>query len=61
LKSVTAAGLDAVRLKATPWTLTGETWFSSAEELRTVAAKLLGAASSTSSASASEHAKLAPH
>ncbi len=42
LKSVTAAGLEAVRLKATPWTLTGANWFSSAEELRTLAGKLLG-------------------
>ena len=42
LKSVTAAGLDAVRIKATPWTITGANWFSSAEELRTLAGKLLG-------------------
>jgi selenocysteine lyase/cysteine desulfurase len=42
LKSVTAAGLDAVRIKTTPWTLTGANWFSSAEELRTVAGKVLG-------------------
>jgi selenocysteine lyase/cysteine desulfurase len=42
LKSVSAAGLDAVRLKATPWNLTEANWFSSAEELRTLAGKLLG-------------------
>lgn len=42
LKSVTAAGLDAVRIKATPWTYTGANWFSSAEELRTLAGKVLG-------------------
>jgi selenocysteine lyase/cysteine desulfurase len=42
LKSVTAAGLDAVRIKTTPWTLTGANWFSSAEELRTLAGKVLG-------------------
>ncbi len=42
LKSVTAAGLEAVRIKATPWTLTGTNWFSSAEELRTLAGKVLG-------------------
>ena len=42
LKSVTAAGLDAVRIKSTPWALTGANWFSSAEELRTVAGKVLG-------------------
>jgi selenocysteine lyase/cysteine desulfurase len=42
LKSVTAAGLEAVRIKSTPWTLTGTNWFSSAEELRTLAGKVLG-------------------
>jgi selenocysteine lyase/cysteine desulfurase len=42
LKSVTATGLDAVRIKTTPWTITGANWFSSAEELRTVAGKVLG-------------------
>jgi selenocysteine lyase/cysteine desulfurase len=42
LKSVTAAGLDAVRIKSTPWTYTGANWFSSAEELRTLAGKVLG-------------------
>jgi selenocysteine lyase/cysteine desulfurase len=31
-----------VRIKATPWTLTGANWFSSAEELRTLAGKVLG-------------------
>jgi selenocysteine lyase/cysteine desulfurase len=42
LKSVSAPGLDAVRIKATPWTLTGANWFSSAEELRALAGKVLG-------------------
>jgi selenocysteine lyase/cysteine desulfurase len=42
LKSITAAGLDAVRIKTAPWTLTGSNWFSSAEELRALAGKLLG-------------------
>lgn len=42
LKSVTAAGLDAVRIKATPWTLTGANWFSSAETLRALAGSVLG-------------------
>jgi selenocysteine lyase/cysteine desulfurase len=42
LKSVTAAGLDAVRIKTTPWTITGANWFTSAEELRTVAGNVLG-------------------
>jgi selenocysteine lyase/cysteine desulfurase len=42
LKSVTAAGLEAVRIKTSPWTLTGANWFSSAEELRALAGKVLG-------------------
>ena len=42
LKSVTAAGLDAVRIKTSPWTLTGANWFTSAEELRALAGQLLG-------------------
>lgn len=42
LNSVTAAGLDAVRIKTTPWTLTGQNWFSSAEELRALAGKVFG-------------------
>lgn len=42
LKSVTAAGLEAVRIKSTPWTLTSANWFSSAEELRSLAARVLG-------------------
>jgi selenocysteine lyase/cysteine desulfurase len=41
LKAVTAAGLDAVRIKATPWTYTGANWFTSAEELRTLAGRVL--------------------
>jgi selenocysteine lyase/cysteine desulfurase len=47
LKSVTAAGLEAVRIKSTPWTLTGTNWFSSAEELRTLAGKVLGTGADT--------------
>src|SRR5690348_16382400 len=42
LKSVTAAGLHAVRIKTSPWTLTGANWFTSAEELRALAGQLLG-------------------
>jgi selenocysteine lyase/cysteine desulfurase len=42
LRSVTEAGIKAVRAKQTPWTLTAPEWFSSAEELRTLAARLLG-------------------
>jgi selenocysteine lyase/cysteine desulfurase len=42
LKSVTAAGLDAVHIKAAPWTLDGTSEFSSAEELRALAGRVLG-------------------
>lgn len=43
LRAITQAGIDAVRSKATPWKLTAPEWFSGAEELRNLAAKLLGA------------------
>ncbi len=43
LRSVTEAGLRAVRAKATPWTLSATDWFSGAEQLRELAAELLGA------------------
>jgi selenocysteine lyase/cysteine desulfurase len=42
LKSVTAAGLEAVRIKSSPWELSSANWFASAEELRALAGKLLG-------------------
>ncbi len=42
LKSVTAAGLEAVRRKSAPWTMTSENWFTSAEELRSLVGQLLG-------------------
>jgi selenocysteine lyase/cysteine desulfurase len=42
LKSVTAAGLDAVRIKTMPWTLTTADWFSPTEQLRALAGKVLG-------------------
>ena len=42
LRSVTEAGLDAVRAKASPWELSAPQWFSGAETLRTLAAQLLG-------------------
>jgi selenocysteine lyase/cysteine desulfurase len=42
LRSVTQAGIDAVRAKQTPWTIAAADWFSGAEELRTLAAQLLG-------------------
>jgi selenocysteine lyase/cysteine desulfurase len=43
LRSVTAAGIDAVRAKATPWTLSAAEWFSGSEQLRALAAQILGA------------------
>jgi selenocysteine lyase/cysteine desulfurase len=42
LRSVTAAGLDAVGKKATPWTLSSADWFTGAEELRGLAGQILG-------------------
>lgn len=41
LRSITDAGIDAVRAKATPWKLSAPEWFSGAEELRNLAAKVL--------------------
>jgi selenocysteine lyase/cysteine desulfurase len=43
LKSLTEAGIAAVRAKATPWKLTASEWFSGAEVLRGLAAQLLNA------------------
>src|SRR5215469_5373950 len=43
LRSVTDAGVAAVRAKATPWKLTAPEWFSGAEVLRGLAAQLLNA------------------
>src|SRR5437868_1509585 len=43
LRSVTEAGIAAVRRKATPWKIAAEDWFSGAEELRGLAAQLLSA------------------
>ncbi|MBV9181391.1 MAG: aminotransferase class V-fold PLP-dependent enzyme [Acidobacteria bacterium] len=42
LRAVTEAGLAAVRGKASPWKLSAPEWFSGAEELRSLAAQLLG-------------------
>ena len=42
LKTVTSAGLEAVRIKSTPWTLSSREWFSGAESLRSLAAQLFG-------------------
>src|SRR5215467_3070105 len=41
LKSVTDAGFGAVRTKESPWELTAPEWFSGAETLRALAARLL--------------------
>jgi selenocysteine lyase/cysteine desulfurase len=43
LRSVTEAGLRAVRTKASPWNLSGPEWFSVSEELRALAARVMGA------------------
>jgi kynureninase len=40
LRSVTRAGIDAVKKKSRPWNLTASEWFSGAEQLRTVCAQL---------------------
>ena len=42
LRSISDAGMDAVRAKTTPWKLSAPEWFSGAEELRNLAARLLG-------------------
>ena len=42
LRSVTEAGLRAVRAKASPWNLSGPEWFSDSEELRELAARVMG-------------------
>lgn len=42
LRSVTEAGLRAVRTKASPWTLSGPEWFAGTEQLRTLAAQVMG-------------------
>ncbi len=42
LRSITAIGVDAVRAKAAPWALPDAVWFSLPEELRTLAARVMG-------------------
>jgi selenocysteine lyase/cysteine desulfurase len=44
LRAVTSVGLDAVRAKSTPWTLTAPDWFSGAERLRALFGRLVNAA-----------------
>ena len=43
LRTVTAAGLDAVRSKASPWTLQPSDWFTGAEPLRALFGRVIGA------------------
>jgi selenocysteine lyase/cysteine desulfurase len=43
LRSITAMGIDAVRAKATPWATPFSQWFSQPEELRGLAAQVIGA------------------
>ena len=43
LRTVTAAGIDAVRQKASPWTLRASDWFTHAEPLRALFARIVHA------------------
>jgi selenocysteine lyase/cysteine desulfurase len=43
LRTVTAAGLDAVRAKASPWTLRPSDWFTGAEAVRGLVGRVIGA------------------
>ena len=43
LRTVTAAGIDAVRGKASPWTLRASDWFVHAEPLRALFGRVIGA------------------
>jgi selenocysteine lyase/cysteine desulfurase len=43
LRTVTAAGIDAVRSKASPWTLRPSDWFTGAEPLRALFGRVIGA------------------
>jgi selenocysteine lyase/cysteine desulfurase len=42
LRAVTAAGIDAVRAKASPWTMNASDWFTGAETLRARFARFVG-------------------
>jgi selenocysteine lyase/cysteine desulfurase len=42
LRSVTETGLRAVRTKASPWNLSGPEWFAGTEQLRALAAQVMG-------------------
>jgi len=43
LRSVTSAGFESVKSKATPWSVTSQYWFTNAKTLRELAAKIIGA------------------
>lgn len=43
LRAITEAGVSAVQEKATPWKLSAQEWFSGAERLRALVARVLGA------------------
>jgi selenocysteine lyase/cysteine desulfurase len=43
LRAVTAAGIDAVHAKASPWTMSASDWFAGAETLRALFARIVGA------------------
>jgi selenocysteine lyase/cysteine desulfurase len=43
LRTVTAAGIEAVRAKASPWTLRSDDWVVHAEPLRALFARVIGA------------------
>jgi selenocysteine lyase/cysteine desulfurase len=42
MRAVTAAGMEAMRAKASPWELKAADWFTGAERLRALAAAVLG-------------------
>lgn len=42
LRAATEAGIEAIRRRARPWSLGGDTWFDAAEALRGTAARLMG-------------------
>ena len=43
LRSVTAAGVEAVRAKASPWTMRASDWFTGVEPIRALFARVVGA------------------
>ncbi len=42
LRVVSAAGFESVKLKAKPWRITSEHWFTNAKTLRKIAGKIIG-------------------